>query len=154
MVIGCDPGGTGAVCIMTKDWIKTFRFTPKKFEYEIAVEFVKLKTKSAYKIVAGIEDVHSRKGNSAQSIFSFGVNTGHAYYMFHRIGFRRKDVEKVDPQDWQRHFGLGWKYPTTAARKNAHVAKARELWPNYKITQEEADAWLIARYFWNMEVGL
>lgn len=152
MVLGCDPGSTGALCVLTKDWVKTFRFT--KFQYEEAVDFVNSKNCNRYKVVAGIERVGSRTGNSMQSVFAFGVNTGYAYYTFNRIGFKKKDVLLVESKDWQRHFGLGWNYGTTTLRKNAHVAKAREIWPNHKITQEEADAWLIARYFWNMEVGL
>ncbi len=56
-------------------------------------------------------------------------------------------LELVSSGKWQRVFGLyGKGYATNTIKKNAHKARAQELFPNIKVTHAISDALLIAEY--------
>ena len=66
----------------------------------------------------------------------------------------------IDPKRWQFEFNLGGKQSKHtdrrkeyAARKTAHHMKAKELFPQLKITKDVADAMLIAEYQWRHMFG-
>ena len=73
-------------------------------------------------------------------------------------------VEYVDPKVWQREFSLGGKHGPPGctdaqeytARKKAHHTKALEVFvldTSFRITQDLADAMLIAEYYYRKERG-
>jgi len=137
-VIGIDPGSSGALVIL-KPWpiIASFK---KLFWIDIVKIIENNTTKDT---VAYIEAVAALPKDGAHNAFTFGENTGiiKGVLIANNIEFT-----EVHSQKWQRHFGLGAKFESKTARKNAQKAKAQELFPNIKVTLDISDALLIAKY--------
>ena len=63
-------------------------------------------------------------------------------------------LELVSAGKWQRVFGVyGKGYATDTIKKNAHKAKAQQLFPEAKVTHAVADALLICEYGRRMRKG-
>jgi hypothetical protein len=144
-VLGIDPGAKGAA-VFIQGWNKkptsiafcafakltTLQIADWLFENGIS------NTKTAY-----IEAVSSMPKDARSTAFTFGENTGIIKGLIYSWG---TPIIEVHSQKWQRYFGLGAKYPSKTARKNAQKAKAQELFPGIKVTLDIADALLIAQY--------
>lgn len=144
MIIGIDPGANGAaICLGHKKAINVFRF--KKFDchswYELGQFLDQFKY---YDPKVYMEAVSAMPRDAKSTAFTFGKNTG----IILGVIYTALEVTptEVHSQKWQRHFGLGAKFESKTARKNAQKAKAQELFPNIKVTLDIADALLIAQY--------
>lgn len=137
IILGIDPGAKGALVILTKPPL-VFSFCKHDW-VEISDNLLPVKNDC----IAFIEAVSAMPRDASKHAFTFGENTGiiKGILIFNRIRF----IE-VHSQKWQRHFGLGAKFESKTARKNAQKAKAQELFPNIKVTLDIADALLIAKY--------
>lgn len=145
--MGIDPGATGAATIIALDQLERLHLRILNFKtrntginvYELNSALAIHHFESVY-----FEDVHSRDGNSAQSNYTFGKNTGYAEAILRLNGY---EWRLVLPQRWQKELGLIKRYPTTSARKQDHLRKAKSLFPECKdITLANADSVLIAYY--------
>lgn len=145
LYLGIDPGASGA-CAWCGDGTKPGFFTFDDTERDTWDGFADLvrgrHTRSAVpRVCALIEHVHSMPGQGVASSFKFGMSYG---------GLRMALIgnlipfESITPTQWQKQLGLGGRYPSKTARKNAHKAKAQELFPHLKITHKNADALLLA----------
>lgn len=79
------------------------------------------------------------------SAFTFGDSFGSLKGLLVALGI---PYEKVASQTWQKPFRLPTlkEAGTSTAKKNAHKARAQELWPDVRFTHATADACLIAEY--------
>ena len=148
LVLGIDPGATGAiVCINEYRTMVMRRFI--NHDYPTIAQAVQ---DWSINSVAYIEKVGAMQRDSNHNAFAFGKGTGilHGMLIANRI-----PIKEVAPQVWQRHFKLGAAYPSKKERKHAHLAKAKELFPEVKkMTLDMCDAILIAQYAWDMEFGV
>lgn len=140
-VIGIDPGKSGAAVLITLNRkIHILRFQNKTKE-QIRNQFFEWTL--WYQIEGFVEQVHHISGGGGTSAFTFGMARQFAEdcFLFNHI-----DYQSVAPQVWQRSFKLGKAMLSTKVRKHAHLDKAKELFPDLKITLDLADALLIAQY--------
>lgn len=145
-IVGIDPGASGALVILNEA-PKVQKIFPFRKILGTEIDMTELPD-----VIRGwwgsdtlifMEDVHALPRDASKYAFVFGENTG----IIKGLLFANKyPFEEIFSQKWQRHFGLGDKYPSKTARKNAQKAKAQELFPDIKVTLDIADALLIARY--------
>lgn len=85
------------------------------------------------------------KGQPGSAMFNFGRNYGFLIGVAMAIGYR---VELVTPKKWQKPYGLGTVAQAggSTAWKNKLKGLAQRLYPQNKITNSTADAFLI--YDW------
>jgi hypothetical protein len=153
-VVGIDPGATGAAVLISR--IKTVLVLQfSKYDWEYISDYL-IHESGCRTIWGAVENVHTfgQKGMASKhNDFEFGKNTG----IIHGILYAAKiPFELIEPKTWQFYHKLGgrWgaigctKAQEKTARKNAHKAKAQELFPNVKVTLETCDALLIAQYYW------
>ena len=79
------------------------------------------------------------------AMFNFGRNFGFLLGCLQSLRFR---VVLVRPQKWQKTFSLGTKSQCTSGSewKRKLKAKAQQLYPGIKVTNNTADALLILHY--------
>jgi hypothetical protein len=147
MIIGIDPGASGAMAFINSAGC-LFKIIPFKnvewYQVNIAIPLIK------GKYTAFIEAVSAMPRDAAHNAFTFGENTGIIKGILIANGI---EFTEVYSQKWQRHFGLGAKFESKQARKNAQKAKAQELFPSIKVTLDIADALLIAKYGYDITFG-
>jgi hypothetical protein len=147
MIIGIDPGANGAMVIFnsTGHLIQVVSFKKHSWpQVRCLIPTIK------GKYTAFIEAVAALPKDGAHNAFTFGKNTG---IITGILIAKNIEFTEVHSQKWQRHFGLGAKYPSKTERKNAQKAKAQELFPDIKVTLDIADALLIARYGYDISNG-
>jgi hypothetical protein len=148
-IVGIDPGKTGALVTIYND--RSLEILPFKKTDDLtkAVAIIMCEIALAEKIY--LENVHAFPGQGVSATFTFGVNVGRIQGL---IISQNQTWESVTPTLWQKTLGLTGPYPTKVLRKQAHVKKAKELFPDYKdlITLDTADAILIAEYGYRKEM--
>jgi hypothetical protein len=146
MIIGIDPGSRGAAVAINRerDYISECRFTKdisqfyQWLRHEVEYHF-------SWETIFYFEDVHSFSKDAKSTAFTFGRNTGFIEGQI-QVHYSKEDIAYVQPQTWQREFNLGAKFSNQAARKRAHLIKAKLLFPKAHITLDTCDAYLIAEY--------
>lgn len=139
--VGIDPGKSGAIAIIDRDEIHIQK--NEATERDIS-EFL-AKHAWAADSIAYIEDARCQPKNGSKANWSLGKSVGSLRMALIASGI---PFEAVTASVWQRF----WKLPTEkqagsrTKKKNAHKARAQELWPQLKITHATADALLIAEY--------
>jgi hypothetical protein len=141
IVMGIDPGASGAAALYISGCsVEVFRFKNKSWP-EVVSAFHHF---NAWKIdYTFIEAVAAMPKDGAHNAFTFGENTGIVKGILHCLDIRFNEVHS---QKWQRHFGLGAKFISKTARKNAQKEKAQKLFPQLKVTLDTADCLLITKY--------
>ncbi len=91
-----------------------------------------------------LEKVGSMPGQGVSSTFKFGQSYGMCRAFGIALGV---PLHELAPSVWQKALGLNGKFASKTERKNAHKARAQELFPQAKITHATADALLIAEAF-------
>jgi crossover junction endodeoxyribonuclease RuvC len=147
-ILGIDPGKSGALAVIHPERraVKSYRFDS-------------LSEQDIYSLILGysldgcrafLEKVHAMPGQGVTSMFTFGTGYGFLRGVLTAIGI---PFEDVPPQTWQKKLGLGGKYDSKPDRKKAHRAHAQQLFPQLKITLDDADALLIAEYGYRVTNG-
>jgi len=143
-VIGIDPGKSGGIAAV--GWEKPVAYPMPATERDILDLLASLRELDAPgHPTAIIERVASMPKQGVVSTFTFGQNYGSLRMALIAVGI---PFDTVAPGTWQRPFNL----PTLKSagsgtmKKNAHKARAQELFPGVKITHAVADALLIAEY--------
>lgn len=108
-----------------------------------------------------VERVNERPYEANQ--FQFGFNCGVITGM---LIAARCEIIPVEAEIWQQHFGVAGRLPNCkhdqyrgcdtcsyTARKHRAQVKAQELFPEFKVTLDMADAMLIALYGYHKENG-
>ena len=137
--MGVDPGMSGAVALVRGDLTDAQFFNFKnQTEQDIWKAFLAFASLSRSAL---IERVSAMPKQGVSSTFKFGQSFGmlRAFLIATQQPF-----EMIGPVQWQKGLSLNKKYASTTERKNAHKAKAQELFPLLKITHSNADALLIA----------
>lgn len=136
MIVGIDPGQSGAVIIMRWDGMAREILSAKKCTlYDIAEVLTRYKP---YVKFAYIETVGVRPEQGISSAGKFMTGFGEYKGLMAGIGI---PVKYVLPQVWQRSMKC-----LTKGDKNITKRKAQELFPSLPITHQIADALLIAEY--------
>jgi len=154
--MGIDPGATGAIILLSETGeMRTLRFmnsTNKEiheFLNGVAFEFDEL--------FCILEAVHAMPGMAAGAMFNFGESYGFVQGVLVSTGV---PYELVTPQSWMKHMRIPKRdiqmHPETKKElpgseskteyKRRLKQKAEELYPKIKITNDTADAILIADY--------
>lgn len=154
MIIGIDPGKSGAIALVMSDKDAEVYDTPTEKlklggqEYKISDMLgllLDLKDKGARE--AYIEDVHTFRGDGVVGAFSFGRGVGiwHGLLCACKIPFHR-----VLPQKWQKHFGLTDTNGVDRKTMSRQVASAMypSLSPLFTRVKDHdrAESLLIGRY--------
>ena len=150
--VGIDPGKTGAAAaLFSNRAIKPLLFPfANKTPWDI-YEFFGIVDRSAIRsapIFYLIEKVAGSTGGiqgrtSGRSMFTFGWNAGFLYGLL-----VEEQLAEITPAKWQKEFGLirTNKKEKDGDKKRRHASKAQKLFPQQKVTQQIADALLLATY--------
>jgi hypothetical protein len=143
MIIGIDPGATGAACFIHAPGYTTL-YDFKNITLAELWTLFRLQS-LAPDVHAFIELVHGFPRQGAKANFSFGQRRGELEMALTAL---RIPFERVSPQAWQAELKLAGKCVSKAARKKKHYARAQELFPalGSQITISNCDALLIAEY--------
>ena len=151
VIIGIDPGITGAIAVLDKDTTKIIQLedmpiTPDGKGKKNKVSGTGIKRvlgqyspDDVFMVV--LEQVHAMPGQGVSSMFSFGRSYGAIEAAVGVLGF---SLVYVTPQRWKRTAGL------IGALKDASRGKVLDLYPDASVHRKKdsgrADAVLIARY--------
>lgn len=151
MIIGIDPGQTGAIAALEKGKVVALHDMPvmarthgKGFQidpYELSSLIMRIGVASITGVV--MEQVNSRPGQGAQATFNFGEGVGVIKGV---IGALSLSLRMVTPQQWKKSAGL--------IRKDKDAARtlAIQMHPEVadQLTQKKdigrADAIMVARF--------
>jgi len=150
MIVGIDPGLSGAVAILRPSYgnganvFSTPTLTAKgKKQYAIA-EMVRLLSKCSRVegVIVILEDVHAMPGQGVTSMFSFGRGVGLWEGILAALQI---PYQKVTPQVWKAAMGLRGK------DKGASILLAQQRFPQLAATigrnDGRAEALLMALYW-------
>jgi hypothetical protein len=150
--LGIDPGVSGALAAVDSTGGLAYIQAMPDSETALWEAFGRL---AAYRPRAILERVRSSPVMGRASAFTFGAGYGAL-----RMGLVAAGIpfEEVSPVTWQRVMGVlvpGKQRPIDAVskdKKNAHKARASELFPTITMSHTLADALLLAEYLRRMEV--
>lgn len=132
--IGIDPGAAGGIGIIYGEAVRAINMP---LTVQQVSDILKTVTRNrAYHIC--IEDVHASPQMGVSSAFTFGKHFGCL------IGVLVCDLhmhEFVTPQKWQTALNC-----RTGGDKKVSLERAKELFPDVKVTLKTADALLLAYY--------
>jgi hypothetical protein len=153
LLVGCDPGKSGALCALGDTGIR-FERMPVNAE---GVDVLALETilRDMKPDLAVVERVGSMPGNSGRSMFTFG---GSVWALRATLSCLRIPVELVRPQAWQKEILKG----TNHGDKKMTVAWAQRAFPGVDLVPKGgrvpfdgfADALALAEYGRRMYGGL
>lgn len=135
MIIGIDPGLTGAIAFLTNSpenkltvYDLPLDINALKGIKEISAHalygIIKTHTRNTdpADILVVIEDVHSMPGQGVASTFTFGFNTGIIHGCLQVMGF---NAIRKSPAVWKSSLGLG-------RNKKDSISLAKKTFPEYK----------------------
>ena len=157
IVIGIDPGISGAICFFEEGQVKEIIDMPtmadgKKNKRQINGPqayneiYSRIKKSSKKDITVVIEQVSAMPGQGVTSMFNFGQSFG---VLKGICSAMQLSMQFVRPAKWKKYFGL------IKAEKDASRTKVIEIFPyissqlSRKKDSNKADAILIASYFYN-----
>ena len=147
MIIGIDPGKSGAVAIWDDGIEKVIKCPNNPDDMSAVIRLVKnqfISGKSKY-LVAYMERVWARPSNATRAAFTFGVNYGEWLGILSTLDV---DTVLITPQTWMKYYKDKFKIKLPKEKKD-RKNKLKEIAAQYtdkKITLYNADAILIAVY--------
>lgn len=150
-VIGCDPGSTGALCLLKIDPTKQPEvvFCDLNLSPMGIHDWLSQVSSNGDIRIAMMEDVRSMFGMSAKSNFSFGKNIGIIQTLLELQSF---GLDLVKAKEWQKYAGVNTRTKGTDIKK-AVAEIATRLYPMAEIygpkgglKDGRADALMIAHY--------
>jgi crossover junction endodeoxyribonuclease RuvC len=143
IIIGIDPGKSGAAAIIWPMGITEVIRFEKWTEADIASRFSTFQARNDVDAVAYLEQVGAMPGQGVTSMFSFGQSFGFIRGLLVAYGI---PFVMVTPQKWQKAVGFTGKMEK-GDRKKALKQLAQQYYPSIeKMTNDMADAILIAHY--------
>jgi crossover junction endodeoxyribonuclease RuvC len=138
--LGIDPGANGGIVLLDHTGNVVWSHDLSKLTDSDCASIVS--TASDKIRMCHIERVGAMPRQGVSSTFKFGHNTGlvTGIVLACKVAY-----ELVSPQVWQKHFAVG-KHDSKTEHKRALKAVAQRLFPDQKITNNTADAFLIAEY--------
>ena len=153
IIIGIDPGITGAISVLENKKIIDVYDTPtmidgKKNKKQVngsqVTNIIKERINNDKEVVVVVEQVNAMPGQGVTSMFNFGQSFGVIKGICSAL---RLPIYFVRPTKWKKYFNL------IKTNKDASRTKVIEVYPEIssKISRKKdinrADAILIARYF-------
>ena len=153
IIIGVDPGISGAISIIENKKILEIHDTPtmiegKKNKRQIngaqVTNIIKKKLNGEKEVVVVVEHVNAMPGQGVTSMFNFGQSFGEIKGICAALSI---PIYFVRPTKWKKHFNL------IKTNKDASRTKVIEAYPEIsdklhrKKDSNRADAILIALYF-------
>ena len=153
IIIGVDPGITGAISILENKKVIEAYDTPtmidgKKNKRQIngaqVTNIIKERLNQDKEVVVVVEHVNAMPGQGVTSMFNFGQSFGVIKGICAALSV---PIYFVRPTKWKKHFNL------IKTNKDASRTKVIEVYPEIssklsrKKDSNKADAILIARYF-------
>ena len=158
IIIGVDPGISGAISIIENKKIVEVYDTPtmiegKKNKRQIngaqVTNIIKERLNSKEEVVVVVEHVNAMPGQGVTSMFNFGQSFGVIKGICAALGL---PIYFVRPAKWKKHFNL------IKTNKDASRTKVIEAYPEIssklhrKKDSKRADAILIALYFYDTQL--
>ncbi|MFA5638648.1 MAG: hypothetical protein WC961_07205 [Anaerovoracaceae bacterium] len=151
--IGIDPGSSsGAVAwievddndtISNKGYFEFSKLTLQEWYMELRV------INETDSTLAVLEKVHSMPGQGIVSATTFGKNVGHIEMALTAANIPYREVT---PQTWIKFYGMKKeKDESKTMWKKRLREKLQQLMPDLKVTNNNADAFLIAYYNWKTQ---
>ena len=153
IIIGIDPGITGAICILENKKVVEVYETPtmidgKKNKRQVngaqVANIIKERLSENKEVLVVVEQVNAMPGQGVTSMFNFGQSFGVIKGVCSALSI---PIYFVRPAKWKKHFNL------IKTNKDASRTKVIEIYPQIseklsrKKDSNKADAILIARYF-------
>ena len=135
-VMGVDPGAAGAIAIVNLTAIRAYFWNLKEHTWdEVNSTLQEIKP---YVIQATIEKVNAFPRDSRSGAFKFGENYGKL-----QMGLIAAKIpfDKTSPVNWK----AAMKLPKGASKRDSREL-AKQFYPGIKITNDNAEAVLIAEY--------
>lgn len=105
VIIGCDPGVSGAVCVLEEKPLifdtPTYKTDKGKKDYTLSEMVAILKPYEKKDVTFVIEKIHAMPGNGSVSSFHFGRGSGLWEGIASALGF---NVVYVSPQMWKKGY--------------------------------------------------
>lgn len=142
--VGVDPGAHGGLAIIYSNKVLAVSMpTHPRRIYEWLQGLHNLSVRVCLEKVGGY--MPGGRGNIGSAMFNFGVTYGWAEMAVVCCGYH---YTTVTPNTWQRTFNIParTKGEGKAVHKNRLKEKAREIFPEVKVTLATADALLLAEY--------
>lgn len=152
MIIGIDPGLSGAVCLLDGERLEVFDLpttervvngkTKRQLDLHSLANDLRCCPLAQIRFVL-IEQVSAMPGQGVTSSFNFGFTAGAIQGVVAALGFPTRTVH---PQVWKRKFGLlGQPKDASRAEASRRFPQHAEQWP-LKKHDGRAEAALIALY--------
>ena len=153
IIIGIDPGITGAICILENRKVVEVYETPtmidgKKNKRQVngaqVTNIIRERLNENKEVVVVVEQVNAMPGQGVTSMFNFGQSFGVIKGICSALSL---PIYFVRPTKWKKHFNL------IKTNKDASRTKVIQTYPEIssklsrKKDSNKADAILIARYF-------
>ncbi len=153
IIIGIDPGITGAISVLENKKIIDVYDTPtmidgKKNKKQVngsqVTNIIKERINNDKEVVVVVEQVNAMPGQGVTSMFNFGQSFGVIKGICSALSL---PIYFVRPNKWKKHFNL------INTNKDASRTKVIQIYPEIsnklsrKKDSNKADAILIARYF-------
>lgn len=147
MVLGIDPGVKGGLAVLNGAGRPLFIHSLTDNTVKEAVAALKAAAAILRPFNACyLEKIGHQTGDGGQGSHTFGRVYGILYGAALALDLEVRDVY---PMTWQSHLLC-----LTQGQKNVSKNRAKELWPDLKITHYIADALLIAEYGRRRELGI
>lgn len=151
MIIAIDPGKKGAFAVhkwgLSGEGITIESINMPKTEGDVKALFDEFREHKEKKKLVVMERVGGYVGGNphpSSAMFNFGDGYGFLKACAMCNGFK---LELVTPQNWQRILQLGTRGKMSKTQwKNKLKGVAQRLYPDMKVTNQNADALLILEY--------
>lgn len=153
MIISCDPGSSGAICLFDSETVSPVLTKPTRNPGNLEQVLGMADPTKDHFI---IEKVHATGAMRGPQAFAFGQATGIVKGFAWARGWHPGNprYNEVTPHEWQKRWRQRLKRATVglserkayAIRKEELHLIARELHPNFEAAKAHADAILIAHY--------
>jgi len=147
MIIGIDPGFTGAIAFLTDEYLRVFdlpvKYIMKRKQIDENALSLIIETNALNPCFCAIEKVHAMPNDGKAGAFTFGYNAG---ILIGVLAPFKINILRIPPAVWKSGLGLG-------RNKSESIKLARKLFPAYKdyfksVRDHDgrAEAVLIAHY--------
>jgi len=144
--IGIDPGSSsGCIAFITPYKNGIVRATIEFSKYTTQEWFAELKSMSLeYDCMAVLEKVHGMPGMNVVAISSFMKNVGHIEMALLALNI---PFTEVTPQAWMKYYNLKKEKDESKSNWKRRLREhLQRIMPDFKVTNDTADAMLLANY--------
>ena len=147
MIIGIDPGKSGAVAVWDDGIEKVIKCPNNPDDMSDVIKLIKnrfISKRNSY-LIAYMERVWARPSNATRAAFTFGVNYGEWLGILSTLDI---DTVLVTPQAWMKYYKQKFKIKLSKEKKDRKntLKEIAKKYTDKKVTLYNSDAILIAVY--------